>query len=58
MKESDVSQEDIKWSGVNQEIDRIAAENKGKVPKDLLLQYLADDGAVRLEEVRHGARQC
>ena len=46
----DAPQEDIKWSGVNQEIDRIAAENKGKVPKEALLQYLRDDGAVRLEE--------
>jgi hypothetical protein len=42
--------EEIKWSGINQAVDRIASENGGKVPKDKLLQYLRDDGAVRLEE--------
>ena len=52
----DAPQEDIKWSGVNQAIDRIAEENKGKVPKDALLDYLRDDGAVRLEEHELGEK--
>jgi hypothetical protein len=35
-----------------QEVERLAKENNGKVPKEALLRYLAEDGAVRLEEVR------
>ena len=54
MPEAQLKAEEIKWSGVNQAVDRIASENNGKVPKDKLLQYLRDDGAVRLEEVTLG----
>jgi hypothetical protein len=37
-----------------QEVERLAKENNGKVPKDALLRYLAEDGAVQFEEVRMG----
>ena len=47
-----IKAEELKWTGVLQAAERLAKENNGKVPKDALLQYLADDGAVRLEEVR------
>jgi hypothetical protein len=46
-----IKAEELKWTGVLQAAERLAKENNGKVPKDALLQYLADDGAVRLEEV-------
>jgi hypothetical protein len=46
-----IKAEELKWTGVMQEAERLAKENNGKVPKDALLQYLNDDGAVRLEEV-------
>jgi hypothetical protein len=46
-----IKAEELKWTGVMQEVERLAKENNGKVPKDALLRYLAEDGAVRLEEV-------
>jgi hypothetical protein len=46
-----IKAEELKWTGALQAAERLAKENNGKVPKDALLQYLADDGAVRLEEV-------
>ena len=49
-----VNEEDIKWSGVNNAIDRLAKENQGKVPKDKLLEYLDTEGKVRFEEVQYG----
>ena len=49
-----IKAEELKWTGALQAAERLAKENNGKVPKDALLQYLADDGAVRLEEVRMG----
>ena len=49
-----IKAEELKWTGVMQEVERLAKENNGKVPKDALLRYLAEDGAVRLEEVRMG----
>ena len=53
----DAPQEEIKWSGVNQAIDRIATENNGKVPKEALLDYLRDDGSVQFKEVTLGIGQ-
>lgn len=50
-----VNEEDIKWSGINQEIDRLAKENAGKVPRAKLEEYLAGKGKVQLEETRYGA---
>jgi hypothetical protein len=47
-----IKAEELKWTGVMQEVERLAKENNGKVPKDALLRYLAEDGAVRLEEAR------
>jgi hypothetical protein len=47
-----IKAEELKWTGVMQEVERLAKENNGKVPKEALLRYLAEDGAVRLEEVR------
>ena len=46
----DAPVEDVKWSGVNQAIDRIAAENNGKVPKGALLDYLGNEGQLQLQE--------
>jgi hypothetical protein len=50
-----IKAEELKWTGVMQEVERLAKENNGKVPKEALLRYLAEDGAVRLEEVELGA---
>jgi hypothetical protein len=50
-----VNEEDIKWSGINEEIDRLASENEGKVPRDKLEEFLAGKGKVQLEETRYGA---
>jgi hypothetical protein len=49
-----IKAEELKWTGALQAAERLAKENNGKVPKDALLKYLADDGAVRLEEVTMG----
>jgi hypothetical protein len=49
-----IKAEELKWTGVMQEVERLAKENNGKVPKEALLRYLAEDGAVRLEEVTMG----
>lgn len=46
--------EELKWSGVLGEIDRLAAENSGKVPKDKVMEYLRNEGAVKFEEVTLG----
>jgi len=51
-----IKAEELKWTGVMQEVERLAKENNGKVPKEALLRYLAEDGAVRLEEVQLGGR--
>jgi hypothetical protein len=47
-----IKAEELKWTGIEQAVERIAKENGGKVPKEALLRYLQEDGAVRLEEVR------
>ena len=49
-----VKAEELKWSGVLGEIDRLAAENQGKVPKDKVMEYLRNEGAVKFEEVTLG----
>lgn len=49
-----VKPEEVKWSGVMDEIDRLAQENKGKVPVQELLNYLRDEGQVKFEEVTLG----
>ena len=46
-----IKAEEIKWSGAMQAIDRIAAENNGKVPKGDLVTHLEDEGSVKFEEV-------
>jgi hypothetical protein len=48
-----IKAEELKWTGIKQAVERIAKENGGKVPKEALLKYLAEDGAVRLEEVNY-----
>lgn len=48
---SGIKPEELKWSGINQAIDALAVKNGGKVPKADLLNYLRDDGAVRIEEI-------
>lgn len=45
-----VKPEEIKWSGVMDEIDRLAQENNGKVPVQALVNYLRDEGQVKFEE--------
>jgi hypothetical protein len=47
-----IKAEELKWTGALQAAERLAKENNGKVPKEALLRYLQEDGAVRLEEVR------
>ena len=49
-----VKAEELKWSGVLGEIDRLAQENNGKVPKDKVMDYLRNEGAVKFEEVNLG----
>jgi hypothetical protein len=49
-----IKAEELKWTGIEQAVERIAKENGGKVPKEALLRYLQEDGAVRLEEVTMG----
>ncbi len=51
-----IKAEEVKWTGVLQEAERLAKENNGKVPKDALMEFLANDGTVRLEEVNLGAQ--
>jgi hypothetical protein len=52
-----VKAEELKWSGVLGEIDRLAAENQGKVPKDKVMEYLRNEGAVKFEEVTLGGKE-
>ena len=54
---SGVKPEEIKWSGINEAIDRIALENNGRVPKDKLVEYLQADGSVQFEENKFVERQ-
>lgn len=54
-KGSGVKAEEIKWSGVMDVIDRLAADNGGKVPVAELKAYLEAEGKVKFEEVRKGA---
>ena len=49
-----VKAEEVKWSGVMDEIDLLAQENNGKVPVQELLNYLRDEGQVKFEEVTIG----
>ena len=49
-----VKAEEVKWSGVMDEIDRLAQENNGKVPVQELLNYLRDEGQVKFDEVTLG----
>jgi len=50
--------EELKWSGVLGEIDRLAAENQGKVPKDKVMDYLRNEGAVKFKEVTLGGKEA
>jgi hypothetical protein len=49
-----VKQEEVKWSGVLDAIDRIAGENNGKVPVVELMDYLRNEGQVKFEEIVTG----
>jgi hypothetical protein len=46
---SGIKAEEIKWSGIEQALPKLAVD--GKVTKEALLKYLADEGNVRFEEV-------
>ncbi|NBW15197.1 MAG: hypothetical protein EBR82_45075, partial [Caulobacteraceae bacterium] len=48
---SGVKPEEIKWSGITEAIDRIAAENNGRVPKEAIIKYMQDEGRVQFEPV-------
>lgn len=45
-----VKAEEIKWTGLKQTVERLAAENGGKVPKQALLDHLRNEGRVRFNE--------
>lgn len=47
--QSGAKAEEIKWSGLVQALQGMAVD--GKVSKDAVLKYLADEGSVRFEEV-------
>jgi len=49
-----VKADEIKWSGVLDEVSRIAEENQGKVPKEAILEYLQNEGDINFEESRYG----
>lgn len=51
-KGSGIKPEELKWSGILPALDTLAEEHGGKVPKQALLDFLAADGAVQLEEHR------
>jgi hypothetical protein len=53
-----IKEEELKWSGVLGEIDRLATENQGKVPKDKVMEYLRNEGAVKFEEVTLGGKEA
>ncbi len=46
---SGIKAEEIKWSGIEQALPKLAVD--GKVSKDALLNYLRDEGQVKFEEV-------
>lgn len=48
---SGVKEEEIKWTGTREAVERIARENGGRVPKAALLEHLRNEGAVIFEEV-------
>lgn len=50
-KGSGVKAEEIKWTGIEQKVDELAAENNGKVPKAELMEWLKNDAAIKFEEV-------
>ena len=47
---SGIKADEIKWSGIEQALPKLAVD--GKVTKEALLKYLADEGNVRFEEVK------
>jgi hypothetical protein len=51
---SGIKAEEIKWSGIEQALPKLAVD--GKVSKDALLNYLRDEGQVKFEEVTLGGR--
>lgn len=54
LKSANLKAEEIKWTGVIPAIDRIAAENNGKVPKAQLEEHLQNEGDAKFKEVVHG----
>ena len=48
--QSGIKADEIKWTGVLDEIDRIAQENNGQVPKEQVLRYLQNEGQVNFTE--------
>lgn len=51
---SGIKAEEIKWSGIQDIIDRLEQENEGKVPKEALLKALADHRDGMFEERQLG----
>lgn len=52
VRATNVKEDEIKWSGIEQALSSLAVD--GKVSKDTLLDYLNDEGSVRFEEVTMG----
>jgi hypothetical protein len=48
--------DEVKWSGLQQALVDMQ-DDKGKVTKEAVLKYLAEEGAVRFEEVTLGQKQ-
>lgn len=48
--QNQIKADEIKWSGIMQAIDRIAAENNGKVPKDKLMDYMISESVAGFTE--------
>ncbi|MCK9587932.1 MAG: hypothetical protein M0Q93_01050 [Terrimicrobiaceae bacterium] len=48
------NEEELKWTGFFEAVDAIAARNHGKVPKNELLEHLANEGNIQFEEIRLG----
>ena len=49
-----VRADEIKWSGIMQKVDELAAQNGGKVPMEALREWFANSGRVKFTEVTMG----
>lgn len=54
---SGVKAEEIKWSGLEMTLQRLAAENGGKVPKAAILEQLENEGRVQFIENESASKE-